>query len=262
MGELLQIVDFANQLEDLSTLFSDKPVGVPEDFDIDADPDDDLVDPSDIEVTQELSIADLEALTVWYILRDQFGEDWWQLEAQALSDALSDDFSLAEADLDLFQALRVLESGNGFWKEWEVFNWVCQGLSGIGTNFTAFPVLTIEQMAEAMVVAELLLRTRKRDESYSEEVLSYISITCLEQGLWVLPFPLDVAQNRTITLLRRRDMGLPLERLDSIKAGEQPLDDVERVQGRRFKDLKGEINRMVQESVRELSTYRRLDTNE
>lgn len=254
------IFNVKGQLEDLSSLYTDKPVGTPQDFEIEADPDEDLVDSSDIEVEAEADLADLESMTVWYILRDQLGEDWWVHEAQATVDVLEGSFPISQGARDLIQSLRLLESGNAFWKEWEVFNWVCQGINGDGVDFTGFPIPTVEQMAEAMLLASFVEKARGEQENYSEEVLSYIATTCLEHGMWVLPFPLVIAGDRIRELLKRRDLSVPLDREASIRKGSDPLTSQEAVQGVRYRALWDEVQGIVKESVRELSTYKRVSS--
>ena len=65
-GGTFIVFDVQGQLEDLASIFSDQPVGTPHDFDISADPDDDLVSEDDQAVEREVSLADLEAPTVWW----------------------------------------------------------------------------------------------------------------------------------------------------------------------------------------------------
>ena len=255
----IHIFDLPGQLEDLSTLYTDEPVGTPQDFEIEEDPDDDLVDSSDLAATSESDLTDLESLTIWYILRDQLGKEWWQYEIQAIEDVLDEKFPISPGARDLIQSLKLLETGNAFWKEWEVFNWVSQGINGDGVDFVNFAVPEIEQMAEAMLVASFISKARQQvPDLYGEEVLSYIAVTCLEQGIWVLPFPLVIAQDRLSELLKRRDLDIPLNREANIRRGDKPESSAESVQGERYRALVEEIAGAVRESVRELSTYKRV----
>lgn len=254
---LSQVVRLSGPLEDLSTLLSDQPLGTPEDFSIDADPDDDLIDTSDVEVEMRSTLADLESLTLWYILRDQFGEDWWQNDAQAIVDVLGDVFHIDKGGKDMIQSLRLLEANNGFWKEWEVFNYICQGVNGDGVDFYRLPVPTIPEMAEAMLLADFLLRARNDKQSYSREVLSYIAVTCLEEGLWVLPYPLNRAQPRVIEILTSRTANFPLYRESIIRRGNSLLTSEEEAQSEMHDALKREVEEIVKESVRELESYKR-----
>jgi hypothetical protein len=264
----VRIFSVEGALDDLLTLLDDVPMGTTSDFDIDVDPDDDLIEPSEgssVTVDAEDHLGDLEALSVWHILRDQLGVKWWQQDTKALCDLLDEQFSLSQADRDLVASLQLLEVGNGFWCEWEIFNWICQGLLGNGVAFNAFPVLHPIDMAYAMLVAQIIDQANvktgvyKEERTYQGEVLTYMAVTCMDSGLWALPFPLSVAQERVKELIKDRSTDIPINQATSIPSmTTRPTDVRQAIQWDRCPQMATNLLGSLIESKRELLSYKRV----
>jgi hypothetical protein len=260
----IPVITLKGPLEDLHTLLSDQPLGSSLDFEIDVEPP--VVDDTPQAVTTtEYRLSSLEPLTIWFVLRELFGTKWWELECAAMVDVLDDRFTITKPDRDLIYSLQMLETGNAFWHEWEVFNWLCQGLVGDGTDFVNFPVLTPMQMAEAMMIAHMIERARHGDkeevvEDFASEVCQYAAVTCCEDGLWVLPEPLSEFQTCVNTLLERKHLDIPYEQAESIRVADSPPPDAElKVQWERCRAITDELARALKESMREIRSWKRID---
>jgi hypothetical protein len=256
----VRVLTIRGWLDDLDVLFQDLPEGTVDDFDIEEDPDEDLDPGVPTEVTTTFTLTDLEPTTLIYILRHRFGEDWWQQDRDAIFELLrSIGQTVEEADKDAIRSLQLLYADEAFWTEWEVFNWVTQGLTDGVVDFTNLPVLAMKDMMRSMLVAMTVAQQQKVDVHYSDETVSYIAVTCMEHGQWALPFPLDVAQNRVQQLLRWRGIqDLPLGQVrDLVKesATPTPVDEVS-TQAYRFRLLLDFAIQELKEAKVEIDAYR------
>ena len=207
MLEVLENFDFTTLVPD-ETEFED-----PEEI-VDPEEDEDYEDlvPFEAEFNAEddFNLRSLEALSVLHLLRRLFGEFWWKNETAALVDLLRDKFTVSEATEDRISALRVLHSTDHFWWDWRVFNCVCQGLRGLGTDFIYTPLLAAPRLVGPLMTANLVVRLQNTVAGYSPEIKSYMAVCCLESGHWAVPYPLDIAQKRIEELCEQRSLNIPL----------------------------------------------------
>lgn len=256
----VRVLTIHGWLDDLDTLFQDVPEGTVDDFEIDEDPDEDL-DPGVPEVvTTTFTLTDLEPTTLLFILRHQFGKDWWQQDREALFELLRTiGQTVDEPDKDAIRALQLLHVDEAFWTEWEVFNWITQGLTDGQVDFTNLPVLSLKDIMRSMLMAMIVAQSQKVEAHYSEETLSYIAATCVEHGLWALPFPMDVAQSRIQQILKWRGASdLPIGHVKQLvkeSATPTPVDEVS-TQAYRFRLLLDFAIQGLKETKSEIDAYR------
>jgi hypothetical protein len=197
---------------------------------IQEDPDEDLDvgDDEDVLVTSPQSLKDLTPATVFYILHDQFDtEPWWEWEGEAIFSVLGEVLQkpLGPADEDMVQAIQTLRNDEPFWTEWEIFNIVTQGLDGRVVSFQGYPSLQPIEMQVAMDTARLVINVEEAHADYSEEVVSYIAVNCIEHGHWALPPPLHIAQERVVDLFHIQGWETPMyETVRTNEAEGSPVD--------------------------------------
>ena len=225
------------------------------------DPDEDLdVEEVDDLVVEDnaLGIKDMNPVVTLFLLRQELGEDWYHLDRDAIVDALLGCDRVDVADRDVVSAFQMLHREDAFWTEWEVFNWVAKGLSGVSTDFSTLMVLTLEELLTAVVLAKLVLNVQQHTAVYDQEVLSYIAVTCIEHGVWALPSPLHVAQRRVGELLALR--GWPPLRVDHIRAlaaGKKKLGDTEmEVQAKRYRQMENLRDLIFDEAASGIEKYK------
>jgi len=247
-------------LDDLATLLGDVRTGTVDDFEIDEDPDEDLEVTTPTVVDVSFSITDLSPITLLYILQHRFGSTWWENDRDAIFSLLNEvGLSTDESDKDMVRALQLLYVDEAYWTEWEVFNWITQGLTDGVTEFSSLPVLGLKDMSRSMLVAVMTAKDQKVEVHYSDEVLSYIAVTCIEHGQWALPYPLNVAQSRVDQLMAWRGIkDLPLARVKAIaRESVTPKTTSEiTVQAFRYRTLTDFIIQELKESRAEIDAYR------
>jgi hypothetical protein len=87
------------------------------------------------------------------------------------------------------QALKTLLVTNAFWHDHLAFENVVIALNGRAVAFDQY-----QHPSPAMIACALREAATIRKADFSDEVLRYIAAICFEDGLIVLPDPLDVAQ--------------------------------------------------------------------
>jgi len=256
-------VTSTDTLDDLYSLFSDIKAGETLETDIESDPDEDLEDAADEVVYQDddVTLKDLNPVASLHVLKDTFGDEWWKLEHDALVDTLTDGAGLPESDRDLIRSLQLLYTDESFWTEWEIFNWVTKGLTDEPVDFETLGVLDVTEMLSSMLIADLVAKDQKMVAHYSPEVLSYIAVTCLEEGVWAVPAPLAVAQKRIEELMQMRGWhSLPLARVRALAYSRQPLPPTGDIntQARRYRALISARATLLREAEAEIATYEKM----
>ena len=134
----------------------------------------------------------------------QFGTDWLEWEPDVLWFEIQKELgatlsaftgrrvnaSISNLNRNKLQAVRTMILSNGFWDAWEVFTPVLQALNN---NIPIFNVLQKPSVAQLMAGLDMVPLLRGGRE-FSDEVARYVAACCLDEGVWLLPGPLQFAQ--------------------------------------------------------------------
>jgi len=128
-----------------------------------------------------------------------FQKDWWEWDADTIWEAITQYFgpktgrgtgiNISELNKNKIQAVKVLHGSDGFWKGWEVFAPTLQPLVNNIPRFDVLQAPTTAQLMAGIDIANSVVR-----HSFSEEVARFVAASCLNDGVWYLPPPLDFAQ--------------------------------------------------------------------
>lgn len=206
---------------------ADIPVCTIDDYDILEDPDNDLelFEPAQTITAdgQHFVLRAMEPLAVLHVLRKFLGGEWWTYDRDAIFQLVEDIVPLSGSSKDRIRALQLLYHNSSFWTEWEVFNWICQALDGLGTDFARTPQLRAHEMVMPLIVANTIATLQGADSEYGEEVVSYVAVSCMEDGCWTLPFPLSIAQNRVSVLWGRKGTNIPVGEVKLLARGDEHI---------------------------------------
>lgn len=250
-----------DSLYDVTEIFPDMEVGDSYATSIESDPDEDLNDPAEEMVVQddELSIKDLNPLVTLSVLKEKFGSGWWELEHDALVEVVTGGRGMPPSDRDLIRSLQLMYADESFWTEWEIFNWVTTGLTDEPVDFGMLGVLDVRDMLTSMIIADLISKDQHTIANYSPEVLSYIAVTALEEGIWAFPTPMSVAQNRAEELLKMRGWeSLPVARVRALAYNREhiPMTGDINVQAHRYRTLVSYRATLLKRAEAEIAIYR------
>lgn len=134
---------------------------------------------------------DCTALELLRKLGGSLGAEWVSWEPETVWTEMKRQLGEApnEAMKSKVQALKTLLSCDAFWTDHLAFEKVVMGLNGRPANFDAY-----QDPSPAMVARALVQAAQVRKAEFSDEVLRYIAVVCFDEGLVILPEPLDVAQ--------------------------------------------------------------------
>lgn len=133
----------------------------------------------------------LHVLPLSVLLLDTLGPDYLAWTSEALHAELEDRFGkIGVVTWERIQALRVLHAHDAFWKEWEVFEKITAAILGEAPIFSFVQPPEAEEIAVSLTVAKKI----NGENEFSDDVLGYIAAACLNDGLWYLEAPLNVAE--------------------------------------------------------------------
>jgi hypothetical protein len=164
---------------------------------------------------------------MYYALSQALGPQWWEEENEVIFETIHRaGFRLGPQGFTRTMALKALMSApqgeSLFHRNWKVFLFLATALSGRPGKWGDVDLPTPLEVYLAMKVA-----AEFRPEAYSDEVLSAIAASCLEDGLWVYPGVMGMAQAHALGQLRYYDIPVT-------------VDDVEKVQVLVAKHLSGD----------------------
>lgn len=195
---------------------------------------------------------DLLAFPLCVLLLDELGPEYLSWTSEALHAELTERFGeVGVATWEKIQALRILQSHDAYWREWEVFEKVTVALMGEPPIFSFVQTPEAEEVAISLSIAKKI----NNENSFDEDVLGYIASACLNDGLWYLEDPLKVAEPTLSEYDRRlgidREWGQVAESLQDPKTVSDSVDPVQ-VQVNRVLDVRIALKRYWAESDKQL----------
>lgn len=134
--------------------------------------------------------TELEMPTLHAILAKKYGEDYVDWDSEVLKLEIMEDFGdLGVLTWNRIQAIRCMNNNESCWHEWEVFEKCCSASAGMVPDF-AF----VQQQEPEEVAILLYIMDQIKNVDFDKDVLGYIASTCMADGLYWLPQPLNVAQ--------------------------------------------------------------------
>jgi hypothetical protein len=123
---------------------------------------------------------------------DKYGDESAEWAPSVLRKTLQrDGITLSNSAWTKIMAVRAVVSSPSPWRQWEVFHWIGQGLSGLSPNFHYLEEPAIGNHMLAMDVMNML----DPHSETSEEVDKYIAATAKSDGLAWVPAPLEFIQH-------------------------------------------------------------------
>ena len=141
---------------------------------------------------QEPSITkDSSPIHIVRALTSRFGTEWilWEPETLWTELKIADGKAASELVRNKIQATKAILVSDSFWRDHLVFEKVAMAFNNHVPFFDQYQNPSPAMIANAMEEAAAI-----RTAAYSPEVLRYIAATCYQDGLVVLPEPLDAAQ--------------------------------------------------------------------
>ena len=124
------------------------------------------------------------------VLLKKYGAEWMMWEPETLVWRIPQDFrttSVSDLNLDKIQAMKTLHFNDNFWRQWEVFNWCTMTFNNLYPNFE---IMQVPSTAQIMVSVSTAAKVRS-DVMWSDEVKSFMEVTCKYDGIFCPPAPLD-----------------------------------------------------------------------
>ena len=147
----------------------------------------------------------LHAIPLDVLLLKKYGSEYLAWESSALYIELEEDFgAVGPSTWARIQAVRVLHVNPAFWREWEVFEKVTAGIAGYPPVFSYMQPPEPYEMAVALHVAQQVSQ-----HLWDGDVLGYTAAACLDDGLWYLEAPLNVAEPLLLEHDRRKNIERP-----------------------------------------------------
>ncbi len=139
-----------------------------------------------------LAHHDAHPLLLDFVIINKYGTDWLDWEPETLAAELKDDFrqpSISSLNWQQIQAVKTCHLTPSPWKAWDVFVVVCAALNNNIPNFH-----TMQKPTVAQVMAALDMMGKIDSHALSEEVEMFIAAAFLDEGVYYLPPPANVAQ--------------------------------------------------------------------
>jgi len=157
-------------------------------------------------------------ITLLKYLLGKYGPEALEWHPNVLRTTLERDSgsSVAKINLAKMMAAGAVANRDRFWKDWEVFHFICQALNNNRPVSGQLQQHTVGQMMVAVDIANQIrkeLGHLSEVPQFSEEVAKYIAVHALDQSIWYLPEPLDFANKYSSGSEQRcRDCGNEEER--------------------------------------------------
>ena len=134
--------------------------------------------------------TELEMPTLHAILSAAYGEDYVDWDSDILKYEILEDYKeVGILTWSRIQAIRVMHKNIACWHQWEVFEKCCAAHAGMIPDFGF-----VQQQEPEEVAMFLHTMNQIGDYDFDKDVLGYIAATCLSDGLYWLPSPLNIAQ--------------------------------------------------------------------
>lgn len=141
------------------------------------------------------------------LLQKELGAGYLSWDGDPLHAELVDRWgSVGQVAWERIQAMRLLRANDLFWREWGAFEKVTAALAGEIPDFAAVQPPEAEDIIIALHTAAYV-----RELPFSSDVRGYIAAACVNDGVWYLEPPLDVAEEALDYLLKSREISLPKE---------------------------------------------------
>lgn len=162
-------------------------------------------------------------------LTGKLGREWILWEPETLWVSIREAFPgpLSEVLKNKIQAVKALLTSSAFWIDHVAFEKIAVALNNHVPLFDQYQNPSPAMLANALEEAGLI-----RSARFSDEVLRYIAVVAYQDGLMVLPEPLDIAQEH-------------LDELTRGTVGRQFKEDI----ARRWSEAKGAPEGLYQETL-------------
>jgi len=190
----------------------------------------DIVTSTDDKTAQEAPRAkSAGAVDLLRLLTSALGKEWVLWEPETVWSEMKRAFGETPNEVlkSKVQALKTLLTTQAFWRDHLAFEKVVVSLNGRVPVFDQY-----QHPSPAMIACALKEAFRIRKAEFSDEVLRYIAAICFDDGLIVLPEPLDIAQES-------------LDEMTSPIVGRQIREDLHR----RWTELNGKPDGLYTETV-------------
>jgi hypothetical protein len=137
--------------------------------------------------------SETHPLILHSFLLERYGPSWPTWMPDSIWVVIQKDFKTNVATLikEKISAIQTLLMVDSFWRDWEVFEKVTQSVNGNIARFDILQPPTLGQMINAINIARKL---RPDIKKFDEEVARYVSAIADEEGVELLPPPLDFGQ--------------------------------------------------------------------
>ncbi len=126
------------------------------------------------------------------LLLDRYGEEYVEWEPAVLRQTLErDDIKLSNNAWTKILAARCALGSPSPWKQWEVFHYVCLGLSGDSPNFIYMEEPELGHLLAGMEFMKMVDPEREPQE----EIDKFVAAAFRHDGVLYIPGPLDFAQD-------------------------------------------------------------------
>lgn len=135
---------------------------------------------------------DTHPLLLDMILLQKYGPIWLTWEAETIWDEIADDFkqNVSTSNASKIQAVRTCHLVETPWKAWEAFTPVAQAFNNNIPDFRS-----LQKPTPAQVIYAVTLMNIVKKEEFSIEVSRYIAACFLDENIYLLPPPVDFAQD-------------------------------------------------------------------
>ena len=143
--------------------------------------------------------AQAHPLVLDLALLQKYNADWLRWEYETLVHRIPQDFdtpTVADVNMEKLQACKTLHLVDDFWTKWEVYNACVAALNG---SFADFQRMQVHTIPEHMLAVDIANRVRA-DAAWSPEILAFLSVAHLHDGVLVPTAPLDFVQVDTVGL--------------------------------------------------------------
>jgi len=143
--------------------------------------------PKTVQINNVLNDAKAPSIKLYDFVEKALGKDWWELEIETVERLLWVKYQIALDDVnrDRIMALRHLCRSDGAFSDWFEFN---QFALSAGRAIADFESVRIPSPGMIIAAVKTMNHIRPdRGGEFSNDVLKYICITLIEQGIYIPP---------------------------------------------------------------------------
>ncbi len=139
------------------------------------------------------------------LLLKRYGVEYVEMPLEELLERLIADFGrVGVTAIDRLQAGRLLLANNLAWTEWDVFEKVCAAAQGLPVIWSL-----VQPPEPEFIAVGLETLSQFNQHTYHSDVVGYIAAACLDDGLWYLEPPLEMATEAISERDRRKGIERP-----------------------------------------------------